>query len=110
MKKNILIITVLIIAISVTAFDFLSEDNNKCEAAESKLAAIDKPGTKNNALSRDFEFIYFVGTRFTRAIKKSDLDQAKSITEFLSEEEVNRIVSYHSVKVTLLDDIHQLFH
>jgi len=52
------------------------------------------------------DFFYSIGTRFA-VIKKTDIDKARSINDFLPLKQTQKIEIYKSVKVIILDDSKQ---
>ena len=104
MKKNILILCTSIIILSLMAFGFVNRGNPESNQIETPVS--EDVATYTQAIEkiekRIFsDFIYDVGPRF-RAIKKGDLDNARSFNNFIAVEHAQRIVSYKSVSVIIL--------
>ncbi|NND63573.1 MAG: hypothetical protein HKN48_10335 [Flavobacteriaceae bacterium] len=106
MKKNILILGILLIALSILSFSY-TESTDNAEATLNK--PVEKTIAENDEATKKLEkrifpnFIYDIGPRFT-PIKKSKLDRATSIKDFLSEEEIGHIVSYQFVSITVIEN------
>lgn len=106
MKKSILIICTVLAILSLISFGFINLRDtvaNQVEISSSKIVALDEQVVLdfNNEVFSDF--FYAIGTRFG-GIKKGDLDNARSIIDFLPYEATQSIVSYKSVSVIILDD------
>jgi hypothetical protein len=103
MKKSILIIAVVVITLSLTAFGKMQSNNsevNELEESNTDLSA----AVKNKNTDRIFtDFIYEIGPRFN-PIKKSDLDSIRSFNDIIGQEHANRIVEYKWVTVVLIID------
>jgi len=105
MKKSIIIFSAVIATLSLLAFGFM---NSK----DSETGRVETSGIENVALNKQVvepsigpnfpDFFYDVGSRFN-VIKKGDLDKATSFSDFIGEAHVNRIVSYKSLSVIILD-------
>jgi hypothetical protein len=67
------------------------------------MAVLDKQAAEVINKNDNNKFIYDVGTRF-RPIKKTDLDNAKSIYDFLDEKQKQAFVSLNSVEVIIIID------
>ena len=130
-NKNIVIFCVILLTMSVITFAFVnSKDINKdsFDLVNNEMSISQNEGVVNNEEVFDDsilddvpsfrsilqnesvqnnkgevfdDFIYDVGPRFS-PIKKSDLDKAKSMSDFLSKDEKENIVTYKSVEVILI--------
>ena len=105
MKKRILIFCGVLLAMSLTAFAFISW-NDQVETSSSKSIVSNTLVAEDLNINVFSDFFYNVDTRFG-AIKKSDVDKARSITDFLQKKQTQQIVSYKSVKITILEDSKQ---
>ncbi len=106
MKKSILIICSALVILSLMAFSFINwsdSESDKLETSVNEEVATNVKA-KEKIEKRIFsDFIYDVGTRFS-PIKKADLDKATSITDFLSEDQIQRITLYKSVEVIIIEN------
>jgi len=76
---------------------------DQIETSSSDIVAFNEQDDKK-IKGPDFpDFFYDLGTRF-RGIKKEDLNKARSVIDFLPEEQTQRIVLYKSVSVIILED------
>jgi hypothetical protein len=105
MKKSILIFCAVFTILSLTAFGLINRSLSTPDTIETfsgeEVATNTKAPEKIN--KRIFsDFIYDVGPRFN-AIKKEDLDDLKSYSDLIGQEHMQRIVSYKSLSVKLLD-------
>jgi len=130
-NKIIVIFCVMLLAMSVITFAFVnSKDINTdgLDLVKNEMSVSQNEGVVNNeqvfddSINDDVpsfssilqkesveknkgevfdDFIYDVGPRFS-PIKKTDLDKAKFMSDFLSKEENESIVSYKSVEVILI--------
>lgn len=105
MKKSILIYYAALTILSLTACNVNTGKNLETAQLQSSVSE----ELASNALVMDkvekrifSDFIYEVGPRFN-AIKKSDLDKARSFSDFIGDEHANRIVSYKTLRVIILD-------
>lgn len=101
MKKSILIFSVALSILSVTACANMAETDQSEPGISQDMASNTKLPEKPT--NRIFEgFIYDVGPRFG-PIKKSDLDTIRNFSEFLDPEHAERIVTYKSLSLVILD-------
>ncbi|WP_296385468.1 hypothetical protein [Winogradskyella sp.] len=105
MKKNIIIFCTVLTALSLTACDFSNEKEKEADQLEvlenQDLASnIEGPVIITERINSDF--IFDVGPRFN-VIKKTDLDKAKSFSDFIADEHAGRIVLYKKLSVIVLD-------
>ncbi|WP_412984978.1 hypothetical protein [Pontimicrobium sp. IMCC45349] len=99
MKKRITIISLAIIAVSLTAYSTINyKDINECN----KVVAEKNNTAEEKIKSRIFtDFIYEIGPRFT-PIKKSDLHKLTSFSDYIGNEHAQRIINYKSLSVMLV--------
>lgn len=103
MKNKTLIIGSLIIVFGLTAFSFLSNTTPEKDIAE--LATNDVPDMETlmgPKLEPSIPFIYGVNTRYT-SMRKGTLNEATSYEDFIGDAHAQRIVSYKSISVIVLD-------
>ena len=101
MKRNIIIFSTTLIIISLLFFSFNNWNTSKIEEAKSfdaKILPFDQNIKRNTP-----DLYYGVDTRFA-AIKKSDIDKATTIYDFLNEGEKQQIVEINSVKIIKIKD------
>ena len=109
MKKRSIIFYTALTLLSILVFGFINlsdSETNQEKASSIKIVAEEKQvieGPKDKAPS---DFFYDIGTRF-RGIKKVELDNAKSIIDFLPNETSQEIANFKSVSVIILDDYRQ---
>lgn len=104
MKKNILIISAIIIGLSLTAFSLINKNTIGTEAletTESKNIAKNTTEIKKTKLPVFTEFTYDVSPRF-KAIKKTDIDKATTINDFIDAEIIDNIVDLESVNIIVI--------
>lgn len=106
MKKKIIIFCAALIVLSITAFGFINRNDLETDQAETKksntITSVEQVAEIVNNPSFP-DFFYDIGTRFNE-IKKVKLDNARSFNDFIGEEHAQRIVSYKSLSVIILDD------
>jgi len=103
MKKNILIFCSVLIVLSLVACSFNKDKETKSQVAvenQDLASNTEAPILIKDRINSDF--IFDVAPRF-KAIKKSDLNKAKSFSEFITDEHAERIVQYKSLNVIVLD-------
>ncbi|WP_431136378.1 hypothetical protein [Psychroserpens mesophilus] len=96
MKKNIIIFSTVLALMSLAFFGFTNWNTTKIEkikSSDSAILAFDQNVKRNLP-----DLYYGVDTRFA-AIKKSDIDSATTIYDFLNEGEKQQIVEINSVKL-----------
>jgi len=106
MKKNIIILGTTLVILSLLIIGFTNWNNN--ETIESKLShnkalALENQnieGLNNNVIP---DLYYGVDTRFA-AVKKSDVDKATTIYDFLNEGEKQQIAYINSVDIIVIKD------
>lgn len=105
MKKSILIFCTVLTILSLTACDFNNKNDLETNQPESLVSEEMASNTQvmEKVEKRIFsDFIYDIGPRFN-VIKKGDLDNVRSFSDFIGEEHAQRIVSYKSLSVIILD-------
>lgn len=100
-KRTIAFCTVLALA-SLSIFSFIKSS----ETVLKKVAFVNTEAVDTNAIETTpkkvySDFFYDMGPRF-RPIKKSKVESAKLVTDFLSKEEIAKIEAYSSVEVILI--------
>ncbi len=109
MKKSIIIICTVLVTLSLTAFGILNKNETEMTTAKSKAlkdVAIKSPQIDKKEPEIFEDFIYDIGTRFS-PIKKSDLQKATSISDFITAESLNSIVDLKSVRVIVVKNERQ---
>lgn len=121
MKRNILVFIIVLTALSLTAFNLINWGNIESAGVDASIdpvKAIDNSSESNPGVedytpvfeeadkTAETEFFFDIGNRFN-SIKKSELDKARSFSDFVGEEHANRIVSYKLLKVIVLEDSKQ---
>ncbi|KZS41103.1 hypothetical protein AWE51_23410 [Aquimarina aggregata] len=106
MKKNTLIFAIALITISMLIFGFNNRNvsvNTPITKTTSKSLVPEGQITDNYNFNFFPDFLYHVDTRF-QAIKKDKINNAISIHDFITLEDIKSITSYKSVSVIILDD------
>ena len=106
MKRRILILCTVLTALGLTAFGVVNWNNDKTsrpKATVNETVAINMPviGPKEKEIFTDF--FYDVGPRFN-PIKKTEVDAARTLSDFLDSETMASIVSLQSVNVVLVEN------
>lgn len=106
MKRRILIFCTVLAALGLTAFEVVNSNDYETslpKATTNEAVAMNKAvfGPKEKEIFTDF--VYDVGPRFN-PIKKTKLDKARTISDFLDSLVVASIVSLHSVNVALVEN------
>ena len=106
MKKNVFIISLVLITLSLTAYGFMRSNQSATDIAAtviidgiSEVDATDKDIDKKSVKA----FLYDVGPRFNH-IKKKDLINLRSFDDYIGQVHAQRIVAYKSLSVILLDN------
>ena len=104
MKKRIIISATTLVILGILLFGFTNLKSNKSK----EIAATEpiEPLIENNAYFGPYEkpfpnLYYGVDARF-EAVKKSDIQNATSIYDFISEEEKSRIIAIKSVNLVII--------
>ncbi|MFH6603796.1 energy transducer TonB [Maribacter algicola] len=106
MKRRILIFCTLLAALGLTAFGVMNwndQEAHRAEAASNEEIAMNEPvlGPKDKEIFTDF--IYDVGPRFS-PIKKTKVDGAKAVSDFLDADVVASMASVQSVGILLFEN------
>jgi len=105
MKKNIIIFSAALVTLCLTAYGFINRNNTEAILLETPVfeeVAVNIQA-KEKIKKRIFtDFIYGVGPRFG-AIKKEDLENKNFFSDYIGEEHAQKIVSFKSLSVILLD-------
>ena len=104
MKKSIMFSAILI-TVSVTVFGFMKwndSETNQLETSVIEGSAIDTQALEKINKRIYSDFIYDIGPRFG-PIKKRDLENVNFFSDYIGEEHSQRIVSYKSLGVIILD-------
>ena len=110
MKKNILILSIALATLSLTAYGVINSKDSVTDqeiASNSELVPLDKKAIEDFNIKAYPDFAYDVGSRFMSRITKEDLHKAKSILAFLPKEQTDRVFRYKSVSVLNVDDYRQ---
>lgn len=103
MKKNLIMFSVLLAGLCLIAFGTMKWNSNKTVTSETLISDNTITLAKNKIEKRIYsDFIYDVGPRFN-PIKKEDLNNVKSFSNFIGGKHINRIVSYETLKVFTLE-------
>ena len=106
MKKSILSFLIVVMTLGLVSFGYFNWNDSKKERLNTTTG---KDVAINSEVKAKIEgpifsdFIYDVGPRFS-AIKKGDLEKARSLEDFLPKEQFQRIVTLKSVSVILFKD------
>lgn len=106
MKKNLIIICITLLTLSLTAFGCKKNNTSVNDIAKTvniESVVNDSPVITDVKEKSTPEFVYDVGPRFN-SITKKDLLNLKSFNDYIGQEHVNRIVSYKSLSVILLEN------
>lgn len=106
MKKRIIIFSIVLTTLILTAFGFNNWNNSENDLAEVSInsnVVVDTEVEVNINKKNNSDFFFGLGTRFN-SIKKEKLDNLKSFEDIIGEEHKQRIVSYKSLTVIVLED------
>lgn len=102
MRNSIKIFIVGVTILCLTAFGFITwNDSETGETSNNDSVATVKLEEINKEVKIDFPFS--VSTQF-RGIKKGKLDNVTSFADFIGQKHADRIVSYNSLRVIVLED------
>jgi hypothetical protein len=107
MKKRILIISIALSTLVLMAFGFMNWSDAKIERVKplsSKVVAMEQPFAEDRNKPDLVEFFYDVDSRFRRTLTKEDLNRARSIHDILSNDMTQRVETYKSVSVIILEN------
>ncbi|MFT4848278.1 MAG: hypothetical protein ACI83B_000807 [Sediminicola sp.] len=110
MKKNILILSGVLVTFSLLAYGVIDSKDSVTDqeiASNIVLNPVDKEIKENFNVKAYPDFAYDVGSRFMSTITKEDLHKAKSLLDFLPKEQTDPVFRYKSVSVIILDDFRQ---
>jgi len=109
MKRSVLIFCAVLLAFSLTAFRFINWNNtepDEKEASSNEITEFEEEfASIFNPVVTDFR--YNVDSRFMIEITKEELQNARSIEDFLPKDITYPVDSYKSVQVIILDDSKQ---
>jgi hypothetical protein len=99
MKKRILVLSFIIVAVSIVV---AKTYNSKETVMLTQVVAVEKTEENKKIKNKVFtDFIYEIGPRFT-PITKSDLRALSTFNDYIGEEHASRIISFHSLQVMLM--------
>lgn len=112
MKKRLLIFSLIVVTISLTAFSFISfntstpEQDHLVALAETTNEITSEPEMVNEPVlvvnkKEPIDFFYTINSRF-EAIKKSKIATATTIHDFISEEDSRQIANCYSSEIILI--------
>jgi len=102
MKRNVIIFSTTLAILSLFFFGFTNWNNintDKAKSSNGKFLAFDQNVKRANKEIPDL--YYGVDTRFA-AIKKTDIDKATTIYDFLNEGEKQQIAQFNSVEIIII--------
>ena len=102
MKKSILIFSAVLAFLSLSACSFNKSNETVAEKSQ-EIASLEKPVETKIIKKEAPKFFYAIGTRFG-GIKKTDIDKATTIYDFIRAEEAERMVHLKSTEVILVID------
>ncbi|MBZ0328195.1 MAG: energy transducer TonB [Altibacter sp.] len=109
MNKKILLVSIALITLTLMAYGFncmFGSKKDQAVAVNSNSVPADEQIEQQVIHPALPAFSYVVGTRFN-SISKTDLQNAKSFSDFIAKEHADRIVSYASLSVITLKDGNQ---
>lgn len=107
MKKNIIILSTTLAIISVLIIGFTNKDITSAETVSNdKALALELQNEKTIGIKKIPDLYYGVDTRFA-AIKKTDVDNATTIYDFLNDGEKQQIAHINSVRIVIIKDNQQ---
>lgn len=95
MRSKVVVISVLIVAIGVVSFGF----SYKNSIAKVDELVIKMDSSKINKVSQKPDLFYAVGGAYSRPIRKSELQNSKTLSDFIEGYPANWISAYISVEV-----------
>lgn len=96
MRSKVVVISVLIVAIGVVSFGF----SYKNSIAKVDELVIKMDSSKVNKVSQKPDLFYAVGGAYSRSIRKSELQNSKTLSDFIEGYPANWISAYISVEVS----------
>lgn len=110
MKKRVIIFTAAIISFSITAFSFISwspVSGLECSTTQKNNIVFERSNLINVlGLEAEPKFHFAIGTRF-QGIEKQRLTNAKSIKDFLTDDQMAEVQSYLSVRIVIIENDRQ---
>jgi hypothetical protein len=109
MKKSLLITCALLTTFSLTAFGFINWTDTNSDQDGSACINIDEAKTlliSPFVALEETDFFYDFGTRF-RGVKKSTLEHATSINDFLYYDDLDKVLTYYTVSVIIIKNDEQ---
>lgn len=120
MKKRVLVIVTVLLALSLTAFSVFKGNNATSyseEISDSKIEKVDLTEHELHVVHHNpffmtldkedkSDFFIGIGTRFN-GLKKETLNEVRSFDDLIGKEHAQRIVAYKSLSVIVLDDSEQ---
>ncbi len=107
MRKNLLLLSLLIAGLSFMAFKLMTPNESNCKIDATPIASNQEfsksPLSFINILKPE-DLLYKVESRFLATISKTDLDNAKTIIDILPKGATDLIDSYYYARVSILDD------
>lgn len=107
MRKNLLLLSLLIAGLSFMAFKFMIPNETNCKMNVEPIASNQEFMTSLldfSYIADPEDLLYKVESRFLATISKSDLDKAKTIIDILPRKATNNIKAYNYSRVSILDD------
>lgn len=109
MKKHIITVSTILVILSIVFIGFTNwsaKETTEVNSSNSKTLAFEDQNMKRSNSKAIPELYYGVDTRFA-AIKKSDIDKATTIYDFLNEGEKQQIAHLNSVEIIVIKDNQQ---
>lgn len=106
MRKHIKIMSMVLTPLSLMAFGFIDWNGSATDHVEmssTSSTTIDMGKSAGTDENTYVDFFYDVGSRF-RGMTKAEVNNARSLYDFLSEQPTQQIVSYKSLSVIILKD------
>lgn len=100
MKKRLIIFCLLLVTVSLAAYTVINRDTRTYD----ETVNLNDDSIKNIVTVKDkepLEFFFYVGSRF-ESIKKSDVDKATSIYDFISDEDKLEIKTLNATELILV--------
>lgn len=107
MKKRIFIFSTVLLAFSLTAFGYMSWSDtpkDQAETTSSETVVFENVLLSGLIKKVDPDLVYKVDSRFIWNITKEDLLNATSIVDILPAKATQSIMSYHSVRIEIIDE------
>lgn len=109
MKQRILVFCTVLAALGLTAFGVINwndSETNQLEAPVNEDLVMHTVALEKTNKRIFTDFVYDVGPRFA-PMKKGKLDTVKSINDFLSEDEIQKMVTLKSVNISIVENERQ---